>query len=129
MKKVNTSLTLVLIFFFAEMLFLSPSLSAQDAVKQSPPLEKGINSILNRSCMPCHSSEGRIMAKSKLNISEWAQYTAEQQQEKADAIYSEVAKGGMPPKSVREAHPENIPTQIQTDSLKTWADSFKAVKK
>jgi hypothetical protein len=129
MKKVKSSLVLIILLLIADMLFLSPFLSAQDAVKQSPPMSKGINSILNRSCMPCHSNEGRVMAKSKLNISEWAQYTAEQQQEKADAIYSEVAKGGMPPKSVRESHPENIPTQIQTDSLKTWADSFKAVKK
>jgi hypothetical protein len=69
------------------------------------------------------------MSRTKLNFSEWASYSAEKQQEKANKIYKEVSKDKMPPKSAREANPGIVPTKEQVETIKKWVDSFPAPEK
>jgi hypothetical protein len=112
---------LFLVFLF---LILSNSLMGQDASKMSAPLPDNINKIVSFSCMPCHSSNGGMLSRSKLNFSEWTDYSADKQKKKAAKMYKELKKNAMPPKSAREANPDIIPTKEQIQIIKSWADSF-----
>jgi hypothetical protein len=69
------------------------------------------------------------MSKTKLNFTEWTNYSPEKQKEKAAKIYSEINKGSMPPKMAREKRPETIPTKDQVEIIKKWSESFTADKK
>jgi hypothetical protein len=83
-----------------------------------------VNVIINASCMPCHSNEGGLMSKSKLNFSVWSTYSPEKQKEKAMKMYTELDSGKMPPKKAREKNPELIPTPAQIAVIKRWSESF-----
>jgi mono/diheme cytochrome c family protein len=126
--------SVVLSFLFPCILFLSlflicnPAIS-QDAAKASASLPDSINKIMTNSCTPCHTSQGGLMSKSKLNFTEWTNYSPEKQKEKAAKMYSEINKGAMPPKAAREKRPEAIPTKDQIEIIKKWSESFTADKK
>jgi hypothetical protein len=116
--------------FLAACLFIFPgfilTLSGQEAPKTSPSLPEDINKIVTASCMPCHSSQGGLMSRTKLNFTEWNQYSLSKQKDKADEMYTILKKEKMPPKSARENNPDIIPTKEQIDAIKKWADSLKA---
>jgi len=95
----------------------------------SSSLPDEVNKIITVSCVPCHTSEGGLMSKSKLNFTEWTKYTPEKQKEKAAKMYSEINKGDMPPKKAREKNPEKIPTKEQAAIIKKWSESFPPDKK
>jgi hypothetical protein len=118
----NSFLTLIFIL-------LAGHAFGQETGKVTVPLPENINKIVSVSCIPCHSSSGGIMSRTKLNFSEWASYSAEKQQEKANKIYKEVSKDKMPPKSTREANPGIVPTKEQVETIKKWVDSFPAPEK
>jgi Haem-binding domain len=127
MKKTVSSLFLVsgfFIFFF----YISPA-AGQEVLKTSTALPDGVNKIITASCTPCHTSQGGLMSKAKLNFTEWNNYAPQKQKEKAAKIYSEVNKGAMPPKAAREKKPELIPTKEQADILKIWSESFTSENK
>jgi hypothetical protein len=115
--------------FLAPFLFVFPgfilTLSGQETPKSSPSLPEDINKIVTTSCMPCHSSQGGLMSRTKLNFTEWDQYSISKQKDKADKMYSELKKGKMPPKTARENKPEIIPTREQVNAIKKWAGSLK----
>lgn len=90
----------------------------------SSPLPSEVSKIVMNSCMPCHSSKGGMLSRSKLNFDEWSQYSADKQKSKASKIYSEVSKNKMPPKDVRQTRPDIIPTESQVGVIKKWRDSF-----
>jgi hypothetical protein len=100
------------------------SVSAQEISPPASSIPADVNKILTTSCTPCHTSQGGLMSKAKLNLTEWDKYTPEKQKEKAAKMYSEINKGAMPPKMAREKKPETIPTKEQTDVIKKWADSL-----
>jgi mono/diheme cytochrome c family protein len=102
---------------------------AQDTLKKGSVLPDEIYSIVTKSCTPCHTSEGGLMAKSKLNFTEWTNYSPEKQKEKAAKMYAEINKGAMPPKMAREKRPETIPTKDQTELIKKWSESFQSETK
>jgi hypothetical protein len=110
-----------LIFLF--LLFCLPSLG-QKAANAPSPLPDRINIIVSVSCMPCHSSDGGLLSRSKLNFNEWTDYSAEKQKKKAAKMYKELKKDAMPPKEARENNPEIIPSKEQIEIIKSWADSF-----
>jgi hypothetical protein len=113
------------LYFF----ILGCALFGQETPKVSSPLPEAINKIVSISCMPCHSSTGGVMSRSKLNFNEWASYSPEKQKKKAETMYKELNKSAMPPKSARENNPEIIPTSEQIDIIKSWADSLNAESK
>jgi hypothetical protein len=118
----NSFLTLIFILLAGHAI-------GQETDKVTVPLPENISKIVSVSCIPCHSSSGGIMSRTKLNFSEWASYSAEKQQEKANKIYKEVSKDKMPPKSAREANPGIVPTKEQVETIKKWVDSFPAPEK
>jgi hypothetical protein len=124
MKKATRSLFSGTLIMFLGLIFMNSPVQGQDTTRVSPPLPENINTIVTKSCMSCHSAQGGLMARSKLNFTVWTQYSAAKQKEKADKMVSLIVKGTMPPKSARENHPENIPTPDQTESIKKWAESL-----
>jgi hypothetical protein len=110
-----------LIFIF--LIFYLPSMG-QEAPKVSAPLPDRINKIVSVSCMPCHSSNGGLLSRTKLNFSEWSDYSADKQKKKAAKMYKELKKSAMPPKEARENNPDIIPTKEQIEIIKSWSDSF-----
>lgn len=83
-----------LLFIF---LIFSNSAIGQDSPKNSSPLPDNVNKIVSDCCMPCHSSNGGSMSKSKLNFTDWTGYTADEQKSKAEKMYKELKKKEMPP--------------------------------
>jgi hypothetical protein len=124
------------VFHFAVQLMIALGLfgmglplSGQDTLNVSPSLPENINQIITRSCMPCHSNDGGLMSRTKLNFSEWTSYSSDKQAEKANKIYSELSENKMPPKKARESKPELIPTSDQVDMIKKWSESFAVPEK
>lgn len=130
MKRLNLSLLLSPLSFLSGLLFLNlPALCQDNSKNLSSSLPDEINKIITVSCIPCHTSEGGLMSRSKLNFTEWTKYTPEKQKEKAAKMYSEINKGDMPPKKAREKNPEKIPTKEQAAIIKKWSESFPPDKK
>ena len=124
-KSVVFSFLFPCILFLSLFLICNPAIS-QDAAKASASLPDSINKIMTSSCTPCHTNQGGLMSKSKMNLTEWTNYSPEKQKEKAAKIYSEINKGSMPPKMAREKNPETIPTKEQAEIIKRWSESFPA---
>jgi len=124
MKKISLTTFMASAALALSFTLLSQGAMAQNITPEGKPIPENVNKILTYSCTPCHTKDGGLMAKAKLNLSEWEAYSPDKQKAKAAAIFSEVNKGGMPPKMAREKHPETIPTGEQIATIKKWAESF-----
>ena len=124
MKKTAVTSFLILGILVIGLFLLNLTARGQDTAKAAQSLPDSVNKIVTFSCVPCHTSQGGLMSKAKLNYTEWTKYSPEKQKEKAAKIYSELNKGAMPPKSAREKRPEIIPTKEQVEIIKRWAESF-----
>ena len=129
MKKITLFSRLFPIFLVFGLLFSNARAAGQEAAKTGQPLPDEVDKIVTASCKSCHSSDGKLMAKAKLNFSEWANYSPEKQKEKAAKMYSELLKGAMPPKAAREKRPDLIPNKDQIEIIKKWSESFPAAAK
>jgi hypothetical protein len=125
MNKPIFSFTSVICITVFILLLFSPCLSGQDAGKPSSALPDSIYRIVSVSCVPCHTDKGGFMPKSRLNLTNWTQYSPTRQKEKADLMSSVLEKDKMPPKTARETRPEIIPTKEQKAIIKKWAESLK----
>jgi hypothetical protein len=92
-------------------------------------LPENVNKIISKSCVPCHTDKGGKLSKSKLNFTDWENYSPEKQKDKAKKMYAELKKSKMPPKSARQRHPENIPTPEQVAVIKNWSETYTPTKK
>lgn len=124
MKKTVVASLSISGYLIFSLFLLSFQAKAQDTTKTSAPLPDDINKIVTTSCMPCHSNQGGLMSKTKLNFTEWTNYSPEKQKEKAAKMFSELNKGEMPPKNAREKRPDLIPDSVQILVIKKWAESF-----
>jgi hypothetical protein len=122
-KTIITSLS-VTGFLIVILLILASPTKAQDVSKTTSALPNDINTIVTASCTPCHTSQGGLMSRTKLNFTEWTNYSPEKQKIKAAKMYEEINKGDMPPKMAREKRPETIPTKDQVEIIKKWSESF-----
>lgn len=126
MKKMDLSASLLTLSLVFGLFLLPQPAAGQENTKSLSAIPDDVNKIVTVSCVPCHTSEGGLMSKSKLNLTEWANYSPEKQKEKAAKMYSELNKGAMPPKKAREMKPELIPTKDQIEIIKKWSESFPA---
>ena len=124
MKKIAPRFLAVLLFSFSGVFLSASLLTGQVKPLVFKGLPDNVNKIVTVSCVPCHTNDGGVMARSKLNFMEWAQYSPEIQKEKAEKIFSLINAGDMPPKSAKKDHPENIPTKEQIDAIKNWSESY-----
>jgi hypothetical protein len=126
MKRSEVTMILISGTLILGLIFLSMPGKSQELAKTATGLPEDVNKIVTASCTPCHTSQGGLMSKGKLNLTEWNKYSPAKQKEKAAKMYSEVNKGAMPPKNAREKKPELIPTKEQTEIIKKWSESFPA---
>jgi hypothetical protein len=124
MKKTAKSSFSGVLFLIPGLFLLNFSVSGQESSGKSPALPDNVNKIVTVSCMPCHTSNGGLLPRSKLNFTKWTEYSPSQQKAKAEEMYSVLNKGIMPPKSVREIRPDIIPTKDQVDIIKKWEESL-----
>lgn len=124
MKEYAKSSSLVPVVLIFSLFFLSFRANMQDTSLTKATLPAEVNKIVAASCTPCHTSDGGLMSRTKLNFTNWANYSPEKQKEKAAKIFSEISKGAMPPKIAREKNPGSIPTKEQTEIIKKWSESF-----
>ena len=90
----------------------------QETSKVSAPLPDNINKIVSVSCMPCHSSTGGMLSKTKLNFTEWTDYSAEKQKKKAEQMYKELKRMPCLQKMPGKHNPDIIPTKEQIEIIK-----------
>jgi mono/diheme cytochrome c family protein len=126
MKKAIYSSAIIFCISVFIILLYTPGLRGQETGKSSPDLRDDVKKIVLVSCVPCHTDKGGLMSKSKLNFTNWTQYSSAKQKEKADLISSMLGKDKMPPKAAREKRPDIIPTKEQIEIIKKWAESLKA---
>jgi len=123
-KTINRPIAVLLVLVALGLFLPLASLSAQDMTNVSSALPDSISKIVNKSCMPCHSNNGGLMPRKKLNFSDWANYSKEKQAERANKMYSELSEGKMPPEKRREARPELVPDAKQIATIKRWAEAL-----
>jgi hypothetical protein len=104
------------------------SAAGQSAVS-SPPLSYNMSKFFSGHCTPCHFNKGEKMAMIFVNFDDWTKNTPEKQYEKAQKITKMVSSGKMPKASEVKKRPEIVPTKEQIEMVKTWAATFKPVKK
>jgi hypothetical protein len=104
------------------------SASGQSGKKLAAPVPDDVSKIVMNSCMPCHGSNGGVMAKTKLDFSKWTEYTANTAAEKAGKICTLITEEKMPPKKARESKPEIVPTKEQVDLICKWAETLKPME-
>jgi len=97
----------------------------QEVKDQAAPIPDEINKFIRASCMKCHDNNGKILARTKLNFSNWAEYSSMEGSKKASAICSELVGESMPPKSSRKSNPELIATKEQIELICKWAELLK----
>lgn len=130
MKKTYLYLMMITMVTVLSFPVLSPG---QSAVEKSTPLSissipDNLEVIFQKSCMDCHATDGKAMARAKLNFSDWDNYKARKQTKKAAAICKMISAGKMPPKSFREKYPEMIPSASQIELICKWSKTLAAKK-
>lgn len=126
MKKIAFFSKLIPIFLVFGLFLSHFQAAGQETAKMGQTLPDQVDKIVTASCKSCHSRDGKLMAKTKLNFTEWAKYSPEKQKERAAKMYFELNKGAMPPKAARAKRPDLIPTKEQVEIIKQWSESFPA---
>jgi hypothetical protein len=129
MKKSKHSSFLKSGLMVSTFIFFGLVANGQDKPKIDSSIPDSVNVIVSASCTPCHTSEGGLMARSKLNLSVWSTYSPEKQKEKAVRMYTQVDSAKMPPEKAREKNPELIPTAKQLAVIRRWSESLPAGSK
>jgi cytochrome c len=87
-----------------------------------------LNKIFTNSCSFCHSDDGKLIAKAKLNLPNWDKYTKEEKIKKGDAICTMISEEKMPPSSVIKSKPEVKLTTNQIKDICKWTVSLSKEK-
>jgi uncharacterized membrane protein len=128
-KTLVITVSLIMISFIVMMIAMpsrADSTRETSNTAMTTSIPDSVNTILEKSCYPCHSAPGKSMAMSKVNFDKWETYKPEKRADKAEDICKEVTKGGMPPKSFRSNNPEKVPTQAELQIICNWAASMES---
>ena len=130
MKKITKSGTafICMLFFISAMFNPVLAQTSQKSNEVGKPIPANVQKAFEKSCIKCHADHGNFMAESKVNLSKWADYSAEKQANKAKAMCKEVSEGDMPPKKFRKKNPENVPTSDDIKIICDWAQSLQLNK-
>ena len=129
MNKTKHSSLLKSGIMISALFFLGLIANGQDKPKVDPAIPDSVNVIVTKSCTPCHTNEGGLMARTKLNLSVWASYSPEKKKDRAVRMYNQVDSAKMPPEKAREKNPELIPTPEQTAVIRKCSESLPAGSK
>lgn len=84
---------------------------------------ENVQSILNRSCLPCHGADGSGKAKMKWNFEKMPEYSKTKLISKLVKIANKVEKGKMPPPKNLKKNPDRKLSEEDKNILIKWADS------
>ena len=129
MKKTKLSSLLKSGIMISALIFIGVIANGQDKPKVDSSIPDSVKVIVSASCTPCHTDEGGLMARSKLNFSVWGTYSPEKQKEKAVRMYEQLDSAKMPPEKAREKNPQLIPTAQQIAVIRRWSETFSAGEK
>lgn len=119
----------------------NPTFDPSKAIYAAGAAPANVQSILQRSCKDCHSSETHwpwyshvapaswLLAsdvhdgRKRMNFSEWATYTEKRKEDKQDAICDMVSQNEMPPWQYTLIHRDAVLSQQDRDTLCQWAKS------
>ena len=87
-----------------------------------------LDKVFTNSCMPCHSANGRKMAKAMLNFSKWDKYGRSTQVRKGKAIARMIGKEAMPPEQFIESSPELALTPADKENVRLWINAMNKKK-
>lgn len=101
-----------------------PQVNAIPDLPQNPGIEipSDVQVLLDRSCLPCHGSDGSGKAKMKWNFEKMDEYSSSKLVSKLVKISEVVAEGDMPPPKKIKKKPELSLTADEKDVLAKWAD-------
>ena len=144
-KKIIFRILIALLIVFIGIQFIS-------AEKSNPPVTgamvfpQDVKSIIQRSCLDCHSNEtvwpwyssiapvswlvSKDVAKGrkKLNFSEWDSYTDKRQRHKLKEILEEIDEGEMPMPIYTFIHSDATLTDNEKEIIRNWVNSLTALK-
>jgi hypothetical protein len=80
--------------------------------------------ILDKSCLPCHGTDGNFKAKAKWNYDKMADLKKTKQISKLSKIVSKVEKGKMPTAKFIKKNPDKNLTPDDKILLISWADGL-----
>ncbi len=129
-KPISITIALISVFFISTLI-INHSNAQNDqkgtAVGQSLPPD--VQKIVEKSCFPCHSQPGNMMAVSHLDFTSWNKYAPEKKAAKAKDMCTQVTKAKMPQKGFLTKHPDAAVTTDGLNTLCNWANSLQGPKK
>jgi Haem-binding domain len=136
------SLVAVAIFIVLAQIYrparTNPPAETNQEIAATVAVEPAIASILDRSCIDCHSNRtvwpwySRVAPVSwlvvsdvnrgrrRVNFSEWASYDAEKKSKHLEAICKEVTEGDMPPATYTPMHSSASLTKADAQEICRW---------
>ena len=83
-----------------------------------------VKAILDKSCLPCHGTDGNGKAKMKWNYDKMSDMKTSKVVSKLSKIITKVENGKMPTKKFVKKHPEGALTEADKKALIDWADGL-----
>jgi len=96
----------------------------QKEVDKSKPIPAAVTSIMERSCIGCHSDDGNTLAKMHFNFTRWNEYSPEEQASTGQDICKMLNKGKMPPKKFLKNNPEAKLSDGEKTTVCNWASQL-----
>ena len=100
----------------------------QKETYQPKPVPAEVKSIVERSCIACHSEDGNALAKMKFNFTKWDEYSTEKQVSTGQDMCKMLTKGKMPPQKYLDANPEAKPSDKEKKIICDWAATLSGIK-
>lgn len=122
--------TCAILLILASFIIAPATAVAQDSQKAKSGLliPADLQPVIKNSCMPCHSSGAKGLAKSRVNFSNWETSKPSTLVKKGKAICKMITKDKMPPAQFRESSPELALTPAQKEAICKWVNEMKPVK-
>jgi hypothetical protein len=118
------------LFLIAGLIFNPlPTRSSPENEGAGTPIPENVMKIAEKSCVSCHSEPGNTEALSRLNLTNWNNYSPDKQASKAQSMCIMISKDKMPPVTYRGTHPESVLTTDEIKTIYAWAQSLQNAKK
>lgn len=135
-------LSLVVVFLLIQVVrpaLTNPPVDPQNTIQAAIPVPPDVQSILQRACYNCHTSETRLPwyrqvapvswllasdvreGRRDLSFSEFATYSKARAARKLQQTCEEVKEGGMPPWYYVPLHPESRLSDADRQKVCAWA--------
>ncbi len=85
---------------------------------------ENVQTILDRSCLPCHGSDGSGKAKMKWNYEKMPKYDKSKLISKLVKLTEEVSEEKMPPPKNIKKNPDRKLSDDEKEILMNWADGL-----